>query len=320
MKPTYQDVLAAADRLAPYLGSPTPLFHSAGLSELLDADVWLKVETMGPIASFKLRGALNALLSLPQRPASAVTSSTGNHGQGVAYAARLLGLSADIFVPEGSVAEKMAAIQRFGGRLFVEGTDIDDAKDRARAHAAHTGGAFIDDGEDAAVIAGAGTVGLEAARTLENIEVALVPMGSGSLAGGVALAMKGVQPTARIWAVQSDGSPAMVESFHARHPIERPVDTIGDCLMCRVPALTALDTLIEAVDDALLVTDDDLLRSIGELALRGRVLVEPGAAAALAGAWARRQELRDKRVLLVLTGANIASHVLSRVFGRGDAA
>ena len=99
--PTQADILAAAERLAPHLGQPTPLFRSAALSELLDADIWLKVETTGPIASFKLRGALNALLTATAKPTAAVTASTGNHGQGVAYAARLLGIPADIFVPEG---------------------------------------------------------------------------------------------------------------------------------------------------------------------------------------------------------------------------
>lgn len=145
--PSQGDIFAAADRLTPYLGGPTPLFPSAALSELLGADIWLKVETTGPIASFKLRGALNALLTAREKPASAVTASTGNHGQGVAYAARLLGLAADIFVPEGCVAEKLAAIRRFGGKLHIGGADIDAAKDMARRHAAATGGEFVDDGE-----------------------------------------------------------------------------------------------------------------------------------------------------------------------------
>src|SRR5437868_9550687 len=196
--PTQPEIHAAADRLSPYLGRPTPLFRSAALSELLGADIWLKIETTGPIASFKLRGALNALLTAPGKPVSAVTASTGNHGQGVAFAARLLGLAADIFVPEGCVGEKLAAIRRFGGRLHIGGADIDAAKDMARRHAVATGGEFVDDGESGPLIAGAATVGLEIGQQLAEIDIVLVPMGSGSLAAGNGLGGKIRQRNAEV--------------------------------------------------------------------------------------------------------------------------
>lgn len=308
--PIPADILAAAERLAPFLGRPTPLYRSAALSELLEADVWLKVETAGPIASFKLRGALNALLTAPQKPASAVTSSTGNHGQGVAYAARLLGMEADIFVPEGCVPEKLAAIRRFGGRLHVGGVDIDAAKDKARQHAAAHGGEFVDDGESGPLIAGAGTAGLEIGQELDAIDIVLVPTGSGSLASGTALGVKIHQPKAKVWAVQSQGAPAMVESYHARRPVERDIHTVGDCIVCRVPALLALATLRRSVDDSFLVPESSLLPAMHTVAMAGRVLVEPGAAAGLAGAWQRRGEIKDKRVVILLTGANGSAALL----------
>lgn len=316
--PSPSDILAAAGRLAPHLGQPTPLFRSAALSELLDADIWLKVETAGPIASFKLRGALNALLTAPDKPAVAVTASTGNHGQGVAYAARLLGIPAEIFVPESCVAEKLAAIRRFGGELHIGGADIDAAKDLARRHAAATGGAFVDDGESGALIAGAATAGLEIGQGLENIDIVLVPMGSGSLAGGTGLGVKIHQPETKIWAVQSEGAPAMVESYHARRPVERDIDTVGDCIVCRVPALLALETLLQAVDDAFLVPEASLLPAVHTAAMTGRILVEPGAAAGLAGAWRRRGEINGKRVVILLTGANGAASLLQQAIAGPD--
>lgn len=316
--PEQSEILAAAERLSPYLGQPTPLFRSAALSELLAADIWLKVETTGPIASFKLRGALNALLTAPGKPASAVTASTGNHGQGVAYAARLLGMAADIFVPEGCVAEKLAAIRRFGGRLHVGGADIDAAKDKARRHAAATGGEFVDDGESGPLIAGAATAGVEIGKGLADIDIVLVPMGSGSLAGGTGLGVKIHQSKAKVWAVQSEGAPAMVESYHARHPVERDIRTVGDCIVCRVPALLALTTLLQSVDDAFLVPEATLLPALHTAAVAGRILVEPGAAAGLAGAWHRRAALRNKRVVILLTGANASAALVQRAMHGPD--
>jgi len=311
--PTLYGVKKAAERLRRHI-APTPLYRSETLSRALAADVWVKVETATPIASFKLRGALNHLL-LAQAAgpvASAATSSTGNHGQGVAYAARLLGMQADIFLPEGSPAVKQAMIRLFGATLHVGGHDIDDAKERARAFCRDSGGAFVDDGESVAVIEGAGTVGYEIGGALADIDYLFAPMGSGSLVAGAAIGLKGAQPRARAIAVQSEGSPAMVESFRARRPIERPVDSIGDCIVCRVPATTALDALIAHVDDAMLVPDTDLLSAMHALLAWAHLLVEPGAAAGVAGAWARRKELAGKRVVILLTGANADAAMIGR--------
>lgn len=313
-EPSARGIERALARLETYI-RPTPLYRSAALSRALDADVWLKVETTGPVASFKLRGALNTLLCVRESHravASAVTSSTGNHGQGVALAAAWLGIPAEIFVPDRSEIVKRVMIQLFGAKLHIGGHDLDEAKERARAHARATGGIFVDDGEEVAVIEGAGTIGLEIASTLDNVDLVLAPMGSGSLAAGTAIGLKCRQPHAKVVAVQSAGSPAMFESYHARHMIERPVSTLADCLVCRVPAKLALDALIAHVDDCWLVEDRDLLASVHSLAEWGHVLVEPGAAAGLGGAWQHRAELAGKRVVLLLTGANAGPDLLSR--------
>lgn len=312
-EPTFAGVKQAVERLRPHM-MPTPLYRSEPLSRAFDGDVWLKLETATPIASFKLRGALNHLLvARSARPiASAVTSSTGNHGQGVAYAARLLGVTADIFLPEGCPLVKQTMIRLFGATLHVGGADIDDAKERARAFCAKTGGEFVDDGESVPLIEGAGTIGHEIGTTLANVDVVFAAMGSGSLAAGTALGVKGEQSRTRVVAVQSDGAPAMVESFRARRPIERPVDSLAESIVCRVPAATALAALLRHVDDALLVSDRDILAALHTLLAWGHVLVEPGAAAALAGAWSRRQELRGKRLVLVLSGANVDPAMIGR--------
>ncbi len=161
-------------------------------------------------------------------------------------------------------------------------------------------GNFVDDGENIHLIEGAGTIGLEIGTTLSDIDWLFTPLGSGSLASGTAAALKALQPNVRVAAVQSEGSPAMVESFHSRKKIERPVETIADCVTCRVPAVLVLNALVRHVDDANLVSDQALLSAVHTLASDAHILVETGAAAGLTGAWGRRRELKGKRIVVLL--------------------
>ena len=308
------DVHRAAERLAPY-GRPTPLNRALLLARELACDLWIKNETVSPIASFKWRGALNDLLGsgAAGRSTGVVTSSTGNHGQGVAWAAHVTGVAAHVFLPLGANPLKRAKIELLGATIHDVGHDLDDAKERATAFAHAEGLRFIDDGESEGVIEGAGTVGLEIVRELERIDVVFVPMGSGSLAGGVGMAVKEHFPDARIVAVQAKGSPAMVESFHARRIITRPIDTIADGLVCRVPARLALDALLQHVDDAITVTDDELLAAARAMILGAHILVEPSGAAGLAAAM--RHDVRGKSVVVIATGSNITADAFGRLHG-----
>lgn len=291
---------AAAARLAPY-ARPTPLVRALLLSRDLGCELYVKNETVSPVASFKWRGALNAILELPS-PRGVVTSSTGNHGQGVAWAASVAKIPAHIFLPEHPNPTKRAKIELLGATIHEIGYDLDAAKAVAIEFAEREGLPFVDDGESEAVIAGAGTVGLEIANELPSLDVLYVPMGSGSLASGVALAIKERFPHARVVAVQSSGSPAMVESFRARRAVELPAQTIADGLICRVPAALALSELLAHVDDALTVTDDELLAASRAMMLGAHLLVEPSGAAGLAAAM--REGARG-RVVVVATGANV---------------
>lgn len=311
--PTLAGIEAARDRIAPYL-QETPLVRSAALSALLSAEVWLKVETVSPIASFKARGALNHILRAREEGPceTAVTSSTGNHGQGVACAAAALEMRSDIFLPVGSVAVKRRMIELFGGTVHEIGHDIDSAKEHAKAFADRHRSTFVDDGESFTMIEGAGTVGLEIAQRLDGVQRLYVPMGSGVLASGVATAMKALQPRATVIAVQSEGSPAMTESFRARRPVEVPIDTFADCIVCRVPALRALRGVIERVDDCRLVSDDELLSAMHTMLVWGHLLVEPGSAAPLARAFRDRAEIAGQRVVLVASGANVGTRMIER--------
>ena len=301
-------IAAAAERLAAFQ-PPTPLVRAPLLSQRLGCDLFIKNETVSPVASFKWRGALNDLL-VREAPA-VVTSSTGNHGQGVAWAAAVRGIPAHVFLPLAPNPVKRAKIALLGATIHETGADLDEAKETAIRFARDEGLPFVDDGENAHVIEGAGTIGLEIASVLPRVDAIFVPMGSGSLASGVAIAIKARHPEARVVAVQSKGAPAMVESFHARKAIERRAETIADGLICRVPAHLALELLIRFVDDAVLIDDEDILRAAFTMATEGHVLVEPAGAAALAAAM--REPLAGKTVVVIATGANVTAEVLRRM-------
>jgi threonine dehydratase len=310
--PTRAGIEEAEGRIRPHLAE-TPLIRSEILSRAIGADVWLKLEIASPIASFKLRGALSVLSRAQEAgsPSAACTSSTGNHGQGVAYAARLLGMPAEIYLPDPPNPVKQAMIEAFGGTVHAVGHDLDAAKAEAIAYAEANGALFVDDGESLDLMEGAGTLGLEAARALPDIDAVFVPMGSGTLATGVATAVKDLQPNAKVIAVQAKGAPAMVESFHAGRAIEMPAQSTADGLICRVPAARALAGLLATVDDAMTCSDEQLLAGVRTLIDCAHVLVEPAGSAGLAAAYAGRGALTGKRVVLILTGANITEDQLT---------
>lgn len=316
--PELKDVLAAEARIRPHV-AVSPLWHAPALSEVSGTEIWIKGEALSPLASFKLRGALNHLLAVPQA-SRAVTSSTGNHGQGVAYAARALGMKADVFLPEGSTETKRQAIARLGASLHVGGADLDEAKERARAFAKAEDAAFIDDGESPHVIAGAGTVGLEIARQLPDADVVFSPVGAGCLAAGTAMGLKAAGAKASVIGVSSAQTPCMVMSFHEKRSISHPVTTLCDCLNQRIPPELSLAALMAHVDDMIAVEDAECLSAMKLAMTAGHMLIEPGTAASLAGAFRRRKELQGKKVVLIFSGANVDPAMIARALASPDLA
>lgn len=310
--PTLAGIEDALASIRPHVFE-TPLIRSELLSHLLDADVWLKNETVSPIASFKLRGALSHLIRARERgPVElVVTASTGNHGQGVAYAARLLGIEAHVFLPKGANPVKRSMIEILGGVLHEDHV-IEEYKQEAQRYARDNGYPFVDDGDSFDLMEGAGTVGLEIGRALDGVDLFLVPVGDGSLISGSACALKGLQPGARVDGVQSKGAPAFTKSFHAGKVIPTPVHTIAEGLSSPLPSPLALEAAWAFVDDITTVEDDLLLAAMHTLVEAAHVLVEPAGAAPLVDAWARREDVRGKRVVLLLSGANLTADLLAR--------
>jgi threonine dehydratase len=309
--PTLAGIRDAAGLLSrPF--ADTPLFRSVQLSAALDAEVWLKLESANPIASFKARGATTAIgrATRERGVRQIVTSSTGNHGQGVALACRLREIPCHIFMPVDPNPVKLAMITSLGATVHQRGADLDEAKALAIEFARAQHALFVDDGEDADVMEGAGTVGLEIAEALDRIDEVFLPMGSGTFAAGCATALKELHPRVRLTAVQSAEAPAMAESFRAGVAVERPALSIADGLICRVPAVLALERVLALLDEVITVPDADLLRGVRTLLDRQHLVVEPAGAAALTGALSRRARLAGQTVVLVCSGGNLTPAAL----------
>jgi threonine dehydratase len=312
-EPTFDDVLAARRTLRPFL-APTPLYRHPGLGKLLDADVLVKHENHLPTGAFKVRGGVNLManLSADERRRGVVTASTGNHGQSIAWAGSRVGVRTVIFAPTNATAVKVEAMRGFGAELVLEGPDFEAAKRAAAEFALREGMRFISSGDEPYLIAGVATHTLEIFEAEPAIDVLIVPMGGGSGAAGAALVAKTVSPRTRVVAVQARGAPAGYETWKSGSPVVRPIQTAAAGLATGETFALPQQMLRRLLDDFLLVDDEDLFRSVRLLLEQAKTTAEPAAAAPLAAAMQMREELKGRRVVLIVSGGNIAPEELRR--------
>ena len=305
--PVFTDVLAARQRIAPYLPR-TPLYSYGGLSDVLGTDVWVKHENHLPVGAFKVRGGVNlvAQLSADDRARGVVTASTGNHGQSIAYAARLFGVRAIVCVPEGANPVKLAAIRGLGAEIVVDGRDFDEARDRCVQLAAQHGYRYIHSGDEPHLIAGVATATLELLEDEPGIDVIVVPIGGGSGAAGACIAANAVRAGIEVIGVQSDAAPAAYRSWKERRLIEDRMETFAEGLATRVAFELPQRIMWERLDDFVLVSDDQIRTAIVTMIETTRNLVEAAGAAPLAAAVSLRERLAGKRVALICSGGNIS--------------
>jgi len=318
--PSIADVRQAAGVLASRIGLPTPLVYSAALSERLDAHVSLKYEFANPIGVFKLRGGLflASRLSAEQRAAGLVTASTGNHGQSIAYAAAAEGVPATIFVPEDANPGKVASMRRLGAEVVHRGARFDDSRIAAEEHAAERGMRFVHAANEPDLIAGVATAALEVLEQQQpDTDVVIVPVGAGSGATGWTIVRDGLETTAEVWAVQSARAPAAHDSWRARQLLERPNRTRAEGLATGVAFPLTLGVLWDRLDEFVLVDDDAIDRAVVTLIDDAHILAEPAGAAPLAAALRYVERLRGRRMVLVVSGANVTSKQLLRILERG---
>ncbi len=311
--PALQDILAAQKRIRRYL-SPTPLHHYPLLSELVGTDIWVKHENHQPIGAFKVRGGINLVsqLSPGEKERGVITASTGNHGQSIAYAARLFGVQAIVGMPEGSNPGKVAAIRNLGAEVLFHGHDFDDARQRIEALAQEEGYRYVSSGDEPDLIAGVGTYTLEILQQLPDAEVIIVPVGGGSGASGACIAAKAIDPFIQIIGVQAEKAPAAYLTWKGRERVEANMETFAEGLATRAPFMLPQSILWEFLDDFVLVSEEEMLECIVHFLERTHNLAEGAAAASLAGALKIKDRLAGKKVVLIMTGGNLSLANLRR--------
>ncbi|HEX7117875.1 MAG TPA: pyridoxal-phosphate dependent enzyme [Longimicrobiales bacterium] len=306
MQPTLADIYRARRRIA--TGAyRTPLERSDWLSEVAGCDVHLKLECWQRTRSFKIRGALSAIGAIPaeERARGLVAASAGNHGQGVALAAREVGAAAVVFVPASAPATKKARIRAFGAELReVDGT-YDDAEAAAASHARETGAVFVHPFADPWVVAGQGTIGLEILEDLPDVREVVVPVGGGGLIAGIGIALRAAAGAAvRVVGVQSEATRAMHDAFAAGAPIQTEAHpTLADGLSGAVEP-ESYERARAVTDEILLVSEDAIAEAIRELYRRDGIVAEGSAATAVALLTATGWRPTGPTVL-VITGGNI---------------
>lgn len=315
------DIVMAQQRLTPYI-RPAPLIYSEALSQQVGAKIWLKLECRQPTGSFKIRGALHKIMALGDEAQvkGVVTASAGNHGLGVAYAAKTLGLQqATVFVPATAPAAKVAKLSRFPITLRQVGQSYEDAHQAAESFAQASGAIYLSAYDDPQLIAGTGTCGLEILTELPQVEAIIVPVGGGGLVAGVAVAAKGINPLCRIIGVQPEASPAAKLSFEQNQPLD-PYDhapTIADGLAggFGVHPFYIARTLI---DQILLFSERELRRAVFTLVDQEQLVVEASGAIAIAPLLAAKEAWQGQTVVCILSGANIDSSLLADILTRGE--
>jgi threonine dehydratase len=320
--PDLADVLAARDRIAPYL-RPTPLYPYPALAELVGTEVFVKHENHQPVGAFKVRGGVNlvAQLSDQERGRGLVTASTGNHGQSIAYAARIFGAQATVAVPEGANPVKVKSMQALGAEVVFHGRDFDDARVWCEATARADGRRYVHSANEPALIAGVGTGTLEMLETEPELDVIIVPIGGGSQAAGVCIAAKAIRPAIEVIGVQAAAAPAAYRSWKQGRLIEAPTETFAEGLATRTAFELTQQILRDQLDDFVLVSDDELRQAMVAMIDCTRNLVEAAGAASLAAAINLRDRLAGKRVAVICSGGNVSSEQLTAVlaFTAGEA-
>ncbi len=309
MLPSLSSTRAAHEILKRYL-PVTRLVRAASLSG--QRNVYLKVESELPTGSFKPRGAIFGLSrEMSRRPVrEVVASSTGNHGAAVAYAARLLGVAATIFLPENPNPVKRARIAALGANIIEAGRDLSAAADEVVAYAQSRGAYFLNDAADSDLPAGPATIALEILSQIPETDTLYVPMGDTALIRGVAAAAKQLRPEVKVIGVQAERAPSYFLSWKQGTPVPTETcDTIADGLATRVPDPENVQSIREVVDEVELVSEQQMLFAIRHLLLEEHLVAEPAGAATTA-AFLSAGPSNAQNLVLLLTGCNVDPHIL----------
>jgi len=312
------DIVAARELLSDVI-SPTPVLYSRVLSEVAGGPVYLKCENLQRTGSFKVRGAYTriARLSDAERARGVVAASAGNHAQGVAFAAGLLGASATVVMPERAPIPKVEATRAYGAAVILHGTSVEDALAEALRFAATTGAVFIHPFDHPDIVAGQGTLGFEIIEQCPQVRTILVPAGGGGLAAGVTVAVHSLDPDVRVVCVQAAAVPGLVDSLAAGHPVQVVgAPTMADGIAVQRPGDIPFAILAAAADRVVAVSEAALARGLLLCLERAKQVVEPAGAAGVAALLAEPGAF-EPPIVVVLSGGNIDPLLLSKLLRHG---
>lgn len=306
------DILKATDRLRHYL-IPTPLEYAPALAP----KAWLKLEITNPTHSFKIRGALNAVLSLTElgRHSRIIAASSGNHAQGVAYAAYQTGMQARIYMPQHTPQRKIHGVRRYGTEAILFGTTYDEAEAEARRIAREANIPFISPYNDAQVIAGAGTIGHEILAQLPTTAQVVVPVSGGGLISGIATAIKATRPDISIIGVNTVSAPAMYNRFHGTQLPENP-ETLAEALSGDIETHSITLPIVKSlVEDMVLVTEEQIAAAMYWMIEAQGWLVEGGGAVGVAAVLHKIIAADERPTVIVISGSNLDMAAIRHVMG-----
>lgn len=311
---TLQDVFIAQQRIRGSV-QETPLVYSDKMSEERGADVWMKMESLQRTGSFKLRGATNRLLALTaaERTRGVITASSGNFALGLGTAARMAHISAIVVVPETTPETKLESIRRLGVQLIISGANYDAAYAHAKELALKTGRTYVSSYEDPWVVAGQGTLALEAFLTEPHFDLILVPTGGGGLLSGVSMVAKSINPGIKVIGLQTEASDPWYHSFRQRKVVQVEYgETLADGLLGEVGA-NNLDMVLRYVDDFLVVKETEVAEAMHWMVKYHHQIVEGSAAVGVAALLHHLPDIAGLKVLNIVTGSNVDANRIAPI-------
>lgn len=298
----------------------TELMYSHYYTEKLGVPLYFKCENLQRTGSFKIRGALNFMTAQPREALAlgVITASAGNHAQGVAFAADLLGVRATVYMPEITPPQKVQATRDYGADVVLIGRNFDEACEAALAAQRVSGALFVHPFDDELVMAGQGTIALEILDELQDVRNLIIPVGGGGLIAGMSSMLRENSPRMRIIGVESYAAPAMSASFLAGKPIEKPVSvTLADGIAVKRPGSRTVPVIRQCVDEIVKVQEEDIALAIVSLLEKTKMLVEGAGAVTLAAVLNKGIEDLEGKTVCLLSGGNIDVKTISQVVERG---
>jgi threonine dehydratase len=313
--PDLRGVLQARNVISRYL-KPTPLFFSAELSSLLGCEAYVKLENLQPIGAFKIRGGINYMHNMHELASKngVIVASTGNHSQSIAYAGRLYGVKVRVVMPEGIPELKVRGVQAQGGEVITKGRFLDESRDYAKKLAKENGYLMVGGANEPLLVEGVATMHLEVIEELPEVEVVINQVGGGSGLAGACVVYKTMSPGVRIFGAQAEGAPAFYRSWKGGTIVSTEgVNTKAEGLALATAYDATLRVVKDKLEDVVLVSDDEMMRAVRVLFETTRQVAELSGSASTAAAFKIKERIRGKKVVMMLTGGNIAPELLAQI-------